>query len=405
MITPVVMPQMGLEVTEGSVIAVRVEVGQSVDLDDVLVEIETDKALADVVAPRDGVVAEISVAPGDAVPVGAVLLVLSDGESLETSSHGRNGSGRQRVAPVARRAASRLGVTLETVTGTGPRGRITLADVERASAIVVRAGSAESAAPERTVPAPQSVGAAPQSVGEPRVATTDGFAELIPLTGIRRTIARRMTESQTIPQFSLNREVDATWLLATKAEFPQPAPGSVRPGLNDMLAQVLGELILRHPPLATAYIADLEGEPCIGRRADVDVGLAVATDRGLMVPVLRAAHERSLAQLAGERVRLVGAARSGRLRSEDMRDASVTISNLGSFGIDSFVAMLNPGEAAILAVGRVLDRVRPVGRGIAVVPTLSLSLTIDHRVIDGAAGAQALAELCALLEGEMSWRM
>jgi pyruvate dehydrogenase E2 component (dihydrolipoamide acetyltransferase) len=142
----------------------------------------------------------------------------------------------------------------------------------------------------------------------------------------------------------------------------------------------------------------------VSRRPGADVGLAVATDRGLMVPVIRGAHERALHELAADRVRLVGAARSGRLTVEQMSGAAVTLSNLGGFGIDRFVAMLNPGEAAILAVGRSVERVVPRGRGISIVPTLSLSLTIDHRVIDGAGGAAVLVDLVELLEGAMTWR-
>jgi pyruvate dehydrogenase E2 component (dihydrolipoamide acetyltransferase) len=171
-----------------------------------------------------------------------------------------------------------------------------------------------------------------------------------------------------------------------------------------MLVQALGELILRHPALGMSYLTEDVTEPCLGRRAGADIGLAVATERGLTVPVLRRAHERTLAELASDRVRLVGEARSGRLRGEDLRGAAVTISNLGGFGIDRFVAMLNPGESAILAVGRVRECVRREGRGFALVGCLALTLTIDHRVLDGATGAQALSELCALLQGAMTWR-
>jgi pyruvate dehydrogenase E2 component (dihydrolipoamide acetyltransferase) len=386
LITPVVMPQMGLEVTEGTVAALHVTLGATVARGDVLLELETDKALTEIEAPCAGTVTRIDVEVGETVALGAPLLEIGDGSDSgaqevtapETNGPARNGHGRLRAAPVARRVAVELGIDLESVHGTGPRGRITRADVERAAA---------------QTPSPPS----PLSV-------PDGFAELIPLTATRRAIARRMTESQRIPQFSLEREIDATWLLAAKQALPRTEPGAARSGVNDMLAQTLGELIVRHPALATSYLEDAADGPCLGRRDGADVGLAVATDRGLMVPVLRRAHERALHELAVERVRLVGAARSGRLSRADMSGASVTISNLGGFGVDRFVAMLNPGESAILAVGRPVDRVRPDGRGFALVTTLALSLTIDHRVIDGATGAQALAELCELLEGEMTWR-
>jgi pyruvate dehydrogenase E2 component (dihydrolipoamide acetyltransferase) len=213
-----------------------------------------------------------------------------------------------------------------------------------------------------------------------------------------------MTRSQAIPQFSLEREIDATALLSAKEMLPSPQPGTAKSTINDMLVQALGEAVLRHPKLATSYVESETGEPSFSRRSGADVGLAVATDRGLVVAVIRGAHERTLTELAADRVRLVGAARSGRLTIDEMSGAAVTLSNLGGFGVDRFGAMLNPGEAAILAVGRTFERVVPRGRAIVVVPSLSLSLTIDHRVMDGAEGAAVLVDLAELLEGAMTWR-
>jgi pyruvate dehydrogenase E2 component (dihydrolipoamide acetyltransferase) len=408
-VTPVVMPQAGLEVTEGTVTAVHVAVGDAVSEGDPLLEVETDKALSDVVAPRDGVVVALDAQVGDTLPVGAVLVRLADGAgeapaadpaegaaadpaegaaadpaeaaaaaaaaAPATAVQARRGTGsaappasagpngRLRAAPVARRAAARHGIALETVRGTGPRGRITLADVERA-------------------------------VGQARAAA--GAVERMSPT--RRVIARRMTASQAIPQYSLDRDVDATWLLAEKERLAAASP--VAPGVNDLLLQALAETVRRHPALAEQFV-----EPDGVRRRDgAAIGLAVATDRGLLVPVIRAVHRRTLAELVAERRRLVEAARAGRLAREEMEGATITLSSLASFGVDRFAAMLNPGEAAILAVGRTTDRVVPRGRGLAVVPAMTLTLTLDHRVVDGAVGAAALADLAALLEGEMTWR-
>jgi pyruvate dehydrogenase E2 component (dihydrolipoamide acetyltransferase) len=391
------MPQIGLEVTEGTVVAVHVTVGQSVADGELLLELETDKALTEITAPCAGTVSEILVAVGETVELGAPLVLIADaGEApraviaAPASGPARNGHGRIRVAPVARRAAAARGVDLESLAGTGPRGRITLADVERAAASL----ASSEPAPTVMTPAP--------AASDPAAPVAPGQAELVPLTGMRRAIARRMTASQAIPQFSLQRDIDATALLAAKAALPAAA-GPVRSGVTDMLVQALGELVLRHPALATTYVETGDG-PALARRDGADIGLAVATDRGLAVPVLRAAHARTLQELAAERTRLTGAARSGRLGAGDMSGACVTLSNLGGYGIDRFTAMLNPGEAAILAVGRVIDRVVPRPRGIAVIPVLSLTFTVDHRVADGASGAQALVELAELLEGAMTWR-
>jgi pyruvate dehydrogenase E2 component (dihydrolipoamide acetyltransferase) len=389
--TPVVMPQMGLEVTEGIVAAVHVALGARVSEGQVLLELETDKALTEIVAPRSGLVQSIEVAVGDTVELGATLVVLAneEGEEVVATAEAAADAGlaasspaspprpteapppgdRPRAAPVARRAAEQLGVSLSDVTGTGPRGRITLRDVRSAAAALTANGTAATAGP------------------------------LEPLGGTRRAVARRMAQSQQIPQFALTREIDATWLLAEKERLSD----SARVSVNDMLVQALAEAVLRHPGLAASFV---EGDPPqLMRRGGADVGLAVATERGLLVPVLRRADERSLPELAAERVRLIDAARAGRLRLEEMNGATVTISNLGGFGIDSFAAMLNPGESAILAVGRPLERVVPRERGLAVVTTISLSLTIDHRVMDGASGAEALVELAGLLEGAMTWRL
>lgn len=416
MITPVVMPQMGLEVTEGTVAAIQVAAGENVSEGDALIEMETDKAVADVVAPRAGVVRSIEVAVGDTVAIGATLVLLADSadepatdtaavpaavaaepeaaaarepetagapeqSATSSASAGRTADGRLRAAPVARRAARQLGVDLESVDGTGPRGRITLRDVERVADASTN-GRGEAAA--HVAPAP-------------RAAREDGPLE--PMTPMRRAIARRMTLSQQIPQFTLTREVEASWLLEQKGVV-----GHAGVGVNDMLLQAMAEVALRHPAFAASYAETEDGAPALRHHESIDLGLAVATPRGLVVPVVRQAHAQTLAGIAAERARLVGDARSGRLRQEDMSDATMTLSNLSSFGVDHFTAMLNPGESAILAVGRVAERVVPRGRAITVVPTLTFSLTVDHRVADGAAGAAALVELAELLEGGMTWR-
>ena len=224
-----------------------------------------------------------------------------------------------------------------------------------------------------------------------------------------------MTTSQSIPQYHLVREVDATHLIAEKAAHASRGAGpsssgdeSTRPpkvGINDLLVQAIAETAVRHPVLATAYVEESATEPAhLAIREEIDVGLAVATDRGLVVPVIASAHTRGLAAIASERERLVALARTGRIGLEEMSGAAITLSNLGGAGVDRFTAMVNPGESAIVAVGRTVERLVPRGRTIAIVPTLTLTLTFDHRVVDGAVGAAALAELADLLEGGMTWR-
>jgi pyruvate dehydrogenase E2 component (dihydrolipoamide acetyltransferase) len=404
-VVDVVLPQAGLEVSEGTVIALHVGVGDRVAKGDPLVEVETDKAVSDVEAPQDGVVVGLEVEVGDTVPVGATLIRL--GEAAEDGGRARAGAEpesaaadpapgaaepastaptavadppRLRAAPIARRAALHHGIALEEISGTGPRGRITLRDVER---VVLERGEAPGDA-DADVAAPE-----PERIE--------------PLSPTRLSIARRMTESQAIPQFTLTRDVDVGRLLAEKERLS--AEGPVKLGVLDLLVQALAETVVRHPDLGASFVAATDDRPAALRRRDgVDVGLAVATDRGLLVPVIRRAHERSLADLARERARLVETARAGRLQLAEMTAATVTLSSLGTFGVDRFTAMLNPGESAILAAGRTVERVVPRDRGLAVVPTMALTFTFDHRAVDGAAGARALAELAGLVEGGMEWR-
>jgi pyruvate dehydrogenase E2 component (dihydrolipoamide acetyltransferase) len=408
--TAVRMPQMGLEVTEGTVTAILVEVGAAVAEGDVLCEVETEKAVTEVAAPTDGIVSSIWVAVGDSVPVGEAILELvasadelhvatavaptresdgtwsddlagddATGASEATASKRGNGpSPVVKAAPVARRAAERLGVDLISVRGTGPNGRVTLADVESA--------------------------ALAESHGYPEAASSPPNEDAVErLSATRQAIARRMVESQRIPQYHLTRAIDADWLLAEPERLRSEGAGQVN--VNDLLVQALAETVSRHPALATAFVDNgPDGAPALRRRGGVDVGFAVATDRGLLVPVIERARDRSLSEIAETRTRLVDRARNGKLTREEMAGATITISNLGGLGVDQFAALVNPGESAILAVGRPVERLSLRPRGIAVVQSLHLTMSFDHRVIDGAVGAAALRELAALLEGEMRWR-
>jgi pyruvate dehydrogenase E2 component (dihydrolipoamide acetyltransferase) len=409
LITDVVLPQMGLEVAEGVVLALPVAVGQTVAEGDVIAEVETDKAIAEVPASRAGVVVAIEVAIEDTIPIGTVIVRIGDSADEEVeapstsepdpepvvaaASNGAstfagaaepaNGARKLRAAPIARRAAAAHGVDLQLVTGTGPSGRITLGDIER-----VVAERDESPAEPQT-----PVAVTPQ---------TSGGGRLDPLSATRQSIARRLTESQLVPQYTLTREIDAAWLLAEKSRLT--AAGPVKVGVLDLLLLGLAETISRHRQLAASFVPGSGGEPPAYRHPEaIDLGVAVATDRGLLVPVVRGAESRTVSELVLERSRLVELTRAGRLGPADMGGAAATLSSLGTFGVDSFTAMLNPGESAILAAGRAVERLVPRERGIAVAPMISLTFTFDHRVVDGALGGAALSELADLLEGSMEW--
>lgn len=430
-----VLPQMGLEVAEGVVLALPVAVGQTVAEGDVIAEVETDKAIAEVPASRDGVIVAIEVALEDTIPIGTVIVRIGDsaddkleggegaptgsipvtepadaeaaadaiaagGPILSTAAAGPtspngssatatveapNGARKLRAAPIARRAAAAHGIDLQLVTGTGPSGRITLGDVERVVA-------------ERDV--------SPAEPQAPAVVTprASGGGRLEPLSATRQSIARRLTESQLVPSYTLTREIDAGWLLAEKKRLT--AAGPIKVGVLDLLLAGLAETISRHRQLAASFVPARDGEPPAYRHPEgIDLGVAVATDRGLLVPVIRGAEARTLSELVLERSRLVDLTRAGRLGPADMDGAAATLSSLGTFGVDSFTAMLNPGESAILAAGRAVERLVPRERGIAVAPMIALTFTFDHRVVDGAVGGAALSELADLLEGGIEWRL
>jgi pyruvate dehydrogenase E2 component (dihydrolipoamide acetyltransferase) len=454
LITDVVLPQMGLEVAEGVVLVLPLAVGATVAEGDTVAEVETDKAIAEVAAPRAGVITSIEVAIDDTVPIGTVLVRIGDsadeiggapdgspsapdeasssvpvaaiadaaapagspadavgaapaaspaGEvaaaSVASSTSATTDAGpasngasngattadgrRLRVAPIARRAAAANGIELEQVTGTGPSGRITLGDVEKAIAARTETSSHEAPAISPQ-PAPP------------------GGGRLEPLSATRQSIARRLSESQLVPQYTLSREIDAGWLLAEKVRLT--ASGPIKVGVLDLLLLGLAETIKRHRVLAAAFVPARDGQPPSLRHPDqIDLGVAVATDRGLLVPVIRGAEQRSVAELVLERSRIVDLTRAGRLGPADMGGAAATLSSLGTFGVDTFNAMLNPGESAILAAGRAVERLVPRERGIAVAPMISLTFTFDHRVVDGATGGAALSELADLLEGGIEW--
>jgi pyruvate dehydrogenase E2 component (dihydrolipoamide acetyltransferase) len=283
--------------------------------------------------------------------------------------------GRRRVlaTPLARAVAADLGVDLTTVTGSGRAGRILRADVEAAAAA--------------RAPGAGSVQAA-------------GDVEEVPLSAMRRVVARRLVESmQAAPHFYLTTRVDAEALLGFRAELNQQlattAGGQdLKVSVNDLLVKACAALLRATPALNVSFAGD---KLLVHRR--VHVGIAVAVQGGLVVPVVRDADQKSLTQLAREAQALIGRARAGRLAGDDVGGGTFTVSNLGMFGVEQFTAVINPPEAAILAVGAALPEPVATGEGGVVVGRrMRLTLSIDHRALDGATGAGFLAQLKDVLE-------
>jgi len=299
-------------------------------------------------------------------------------------------AGRIPASPAARKRARERGIDLGEVDGSGPRGRIVLTDLERApSGAAARAAETRAPAPS---PAP---GAAPAERRKralpPRAELRD---ETLPLSPMRKAIARNLAASKPgAPHFYLETSADMRRLVALREQLEELEQGPV--SLNDLVVKAVAEALSRHPEVNAAWGAD-----AIVRRGSVDVGIAVALDDGLVTPVVREADRKSVLEIAAEIRELAGRAREKRLRPEEYQGASFTISNLGMFGVEAFYAVINPPEAAILAVGAVrkVPWVDDATGQLVAMERVRLGLSCDHRVIDGATGARFVQTLKAILE-------
>jgi pyruvate dehydrogenase E2 component (dihydrolipoamide acetyltransferase) len=264
---------------------------------------------------------------------------------------------------LARRIARERGIDLARLAGTGPEGRIVAEDVERATA-------------------------APAPPGEP-----PGEVETVPLTSIRKTIARRLTEAWEAPAFQITMTADMSAVLALRARLAENGGDGPKPTVTDLLTKLCGVALTRHRAVNSRFAGD-----AIEIFPTANVGLAVATERGLVVPVIQGAERLTVAEIATARAQLVERARSGKLQQADLEGGTFTISNLGMYGVDQFVAVLNPPQAAILAVGAAEERPVVQGGEIVVRQVMTLTLTCDHRAVDGSVAAEFLRAVKQLLE-------
>jgi pyruvate dehydrogenase E2 component (dihydrolipoamide acetyltransferase) len=391
MATDVIMPALGMAQETGKILRWLKTDGEAVSKGEPLMEIETDKVTVEVEAPADGTLA-LRAAEGDEVGVGkAVAVIVGAGEPVpkpasvgpETVPSGdaqpvadiepetvpltqSQSARRQLASPKARRLAQEHGVELAEVAGSGPHGAVVAADVE-----ALGGNGAIADAP------PPSFGA----------------GEELPLGAVWTRMAERMSESwRTVPHFFLLRQVEATRLLAWR-ESVRSRAGYEGVTHTDLLVKLCATALSEHPRVNASW---RDGK--VLASAGVHVGIAVALEDGLVVPVVHDADNLDLHELAARRKALVEAARAGRLRPEDVSGGTFTLSNLGMYGVDAFAAIVNPPQAAILAVGRITDRVIPVAGKAEIRPTLVVCLSFDHRAVDGARGAQFLDTLAGLME-------
>jgi pyruvate dehydrogenase E2 component (dihydrolipoamide acetyltransferase) len=382
----VIMPKMGDAMTEGRVLRWIKQPGEAVKKGEPLAEIETDKVNVDLESEEDGTLAEILVPDGEVAVVGAPIARLAGpGEDATAAKPPRvkrapaadTGAAEPvRASPLARRLAAEYGIPLSSIPGTGPDGRITKEDVETA-----HAGQRRAAAE----PAPRPAAA----VLPPAAAAGD-----VPLSRMRQTISRRMTDSkQRAPHIYLTVSIDMDAALALRRQLNDGAPDDAKISVNDMVVRAAA-LALRKVP---ALNATFTGE-AIRHNADVNISIGIALPDGLIAPTVYHCDRKSLWEIAADARALAERARAGRLRAEDLTGGTFTISNLGMFGVEVFSAIINPPQAAILAIGAA--RPQPVVRDGQIVAATIMQVTCsaDHRVTDGAEVANYLAELKRLLE-------
>ena len=382
MATDVIMPALGMAQETGKVLRWLKAEGDEVAKGEPLMEVETDKVTVEIEAPTDGLLAGLRAAEGADVPVGeAVAVILAPGEALPENGSSpapeqapaaaapvaaavvetpQRDARRRPASPKARRLAAEQGIDVDALEeGSGPGGAVVAADVLASPA---------------SVPAPSAVGGRQ------------------PLSRIWSIMAERTAQSWTsAPHFYLLREADAGRLASWRSVARDRLGRDV--SVTDLLVRATAAALARHPQANAAW-----DDGSIRLNDEVNVGIAVAVEDGLVVPVVHDADRLGLGEIAARREDVVSRAREGTLRPEDIERGTFTISNLGMYGVDAFNAVVNAPQAAILAVGRIVERVVPVDGAPGVRPRIALTLSCDHRVIDGARAAQFLSELAALIE-------
>ncbi|MBZ8118523.1 pyruvate dehydrogenase complex dihydrolipoamide acetyltransferase [Roseovarius sp. LXJ103] len=417
--TEILMPALSPTMEEGTLAKWLVKEGDTVSSGDLLAEIETDKATMEFEAVDEGVIGKILIAEGsEGVKVNtAIAVLLEDGESADDmvatpkaapaaieapapevsapatpATPAKNGT-RIFASPLARRIAAQKGLDLAKVTGSGPHGRIVKADVEAAEP-GAKAAPLDAAAPAAAKASP-TMATGPSSSAVAAMYEGREYAE-ITLNGMRKTIAARLTEAkQTVPHFYLRRDIKLDALLKFRSQLnKQLEPRGVKLSVNDFIIKACA-LALQAVPTANAVWA---GDKVLQLKPS-DVAVAVAIEGGLFTPVLKDAEMKSLSALSAEMKDLAGRARDRKLAPHEYQGGSFAISNLGMFGIDNFDAVINPPHGAILAVGAGVKKPIVGEDGeLAVATVMSVTLSVDHRVIDGALGAELLKHIVEGLE-------
>jgi len=415
MSSQVTLPRLGQGMETGTIVRWLKSEGENVEKGEALYELDTEKVTQEVEAEVSGVLLKILAGEGDEIEVGKAIAVIGEqGEDVpegeaedptevsedegheegspapereeerergreeapegpsepEQSVESTNG-GRVKASPLARRIARERGIELSALRGTGPEGRIVAEDVERASAT-----GAVSATP--------SAGARPPS----------GEVEVVKLNQMRKTIARRMTEAWEAPAFQISMSADMTASIRLReALLAQVKEGGVRPTYSDILTKVVALALMRHRDVNAHFAGD-----SVKLFPTANIGIAVAIPHGLVVPVIPGCERLTIPEIAEARADIVSRTREGKLRADDLDGGTFTISNLGMYGVERFTAVLNPPQAGILAVGAIEERAVVVDGDLEIQSRMDMTLTIDHRSVDGATASEFLATVKSFLE-------
>ncbi|MBO9313151.1 MAG: 2-oxo acid dehydrogenase subunit E2 [Chloroflexus sp.] len=441
----ITMPRLSDTMSEGTVGRWLKKVGDQIAVGDIIAEIETDKATMELEAFEAGVLQQILIPEGQTVPIGHPIAIIGDSaapvaptpsippvttqpsapsasavtpvtvqavspaavaeSATPAPAVGGDDNGRIKASPVARRLAEELGIDLRQVVGTGPGGRIIKENVEEFAARRGAAVPAPTVTPSTPPPTPVPV-SPPTPVQPPAPARTPTPApapKLVgaePLSRMRRTIARAMTDSKPgVPHFYLTIEVDADALVALREQI---TASGTRVSINDLVVKAAAKALSKVPAVNVSYSQTADGQPGIVRHSQINIGVAVALDDGLVAPVVRDADKKSISVISAEIRDMALRAREGKIKQQELEGATFQVTNLGMFGIVEFGSIISVPQAASLAVGAV--RKVPVVRNdqIVIGQVMNLTLSADHRVVDGAVGAQYLQELRKLLEAPMN---
>jgi pyruvate dehydrogenase E2 component (dihydrolipoamide acetyltransferase) len=431
MATNILMPALSPTMTEGTLARWLKKEGEPVRAGDIIAEIETDKATMEVEAVDEGVLGKILVADGTAgVKVNEPIAILvEEGEPVPVAAakqvpapvrspapeaalpaapqpkavtppapdagrgNGQDLAGQERIfaSPLARRMALQAGIDLRTLTGSGPNGRVIKADIEAAIAGVRPVGGPPPVTEAPTTAPPSST---PLPISAPHT--------LVPNSSLRKVIARRLTEAkQTVPHFYVSMDIEIDALLKLREELnaksPKEGPSTFRLSVNDMLIKAAAITLRRIPKVNASYTDD-----AIVLYDDVDISVAVSIPDGLITPIVRKAEQKGLAAISNEMKDLIARARAGKLKPEEFQGGGFSISNMGMYGVSEFAAIINPPQAAILAVAA--GQQRPVVKvgALAIATVMTCTLSIDHRVVDGALGAEWLAAFKGIVEDPLS---